>query len=303
MSSSLQAEASFEASFKGFLARQRTTQKPLSVSVHGTGQTAIVTGSNVGIGLAACRRLLHIGLSHLIMGVRSQAKDDVAAQQLREDFPKSQFQISVWILDMESYDSIRKFAVQCEALPRIDIVILNAGVMLPSYTTTPSTGHEVTMQIDYLSTVFLALLLLPVLKTKQVVDAIRPPVLSIVGSDTAYSHTLKTEGPVLAQFDNPNTFGPFSSYANAKLILMSFMARLAEMVEPGQVLINMPNPGMTKGTSLGRDGNVILKKIVSVAQYFLARTPDVGASMYLDAALGHGSESHGSFISEWTIKA
>jgi NAD(P)-dependent dehydrogenase (short-subunit alcohol dehydrogenase family) len=301
MSSSLQAEASFEASFKGFLKRQRITQKSLPADVRATGQTAIVTGSNVGIGLAASRQLLQLDLSHLIMGVRSQAKGDVAAQQLRKDFPKSQ--ISVWILDMESYDSIRKFVAHCESLPRIDIAILNAGLMVPSYTTTASTSHEVTMQVDYLSTALLTLLLLPVLKTKRAVDTTRPPVLSIVGSDMAYSHALKTKGPILAQFDNVKTFGQIPSYANAKLILMFFMARLAELVKPSEVLINMPNPGMTKGTSLGHDTNAIVKKIFGVAQYFLARTPEVGASVYLDAALARGAESHGSFISDWTTKA
>jgi NAD(P)-dependent dehydrogenase (short-subunit alcohol dehydrogenase family) len=283
MSSSLQAEASFEASFQGFIKRLRTAQKPLPADIRVTGQTAIITGSNVGIGLAASRQLLQLGLSHLIMGVRSQNKGDVAAEQLRKDFPKSQ--ISVWILDMESYDSIHKFVMQCESLPRIDVANLNAGLMLPTYTTTPGTGHEVTMQVDYLSTAFLALLLVPVLKTKRAVDASRPPVLSIVGSDIAYSHSLKTQGPILAQFDNAKTFSQLSSYANAKLILMFFMARLAELVKPSEVLINMPNPGNTLGTSLERNGYMIARKIYGVAQYFLSRTPDVRASIYLDAAL------------------
>lgn len=300
MSSSLQANASFEASIKGFLKRQRTTRKPLPADLRVTGQSAIVTGSNVGLGLAASRQLLQLGLSHLIMGVRSQAKGDTAAQQLRQDFPKSQ--ISVWILDMESYDSIRKFVAQCESLPRIDIAILNAGLMASSYTTTPSTGHEVTMQVNYLSTMFLTLLLLPVLKAKGAADATRPPVLSIVGSDLAYSHSLKTKGPILAQFDNAKTFGQVPSYSNSKLILMFFIAKLAELVKPNEVLINMSNPGMTKGTSLGHDANAIVKKIFGVAQYFLARTPEVGASVYLDAALAYGVESHGSFISDWTMK-
>lgn len=191
MSWSLQADASFEASFKGFLRRQRTTPKSLPSDLRVTNQIAIVTGSNVGLGLAASRQLLQLGLSHLIMGVRSQAKGDAAASQLRKEFPDSQ--VSVWILDMESYDSIRKFAEQCAALPRIDVAILNAGLMVPHYTTVAGTGHEVTMQVDYLSTVLLTLLLIPLLKAKKAAGASRPPALSIIGSDLAYSAKLKTE--------------------------------------------------------------------------------------------------------------
>lgn len=300
MSSNLQAEAAFETSLKGFMRRQCAKPRPLPADLRLPGQTAIVTGSNVGIGLAASRQLLELGLSHLIMGVRSQAKGEAAASQLRQEFPDAQ--ISVWILDMESYDSIRKFTEQCASLPRIDMAILNAALMVPTYTTVASTGHEVTMQVDYLSTAYLALLLIPILKAKKAADAPRSPVLSIVGSDMAYAAALKPDGPVLPQFDDPKTYSQMPAYGNAKLLLMFLVARLAELVSPGDVLINLPNPGMTKGTSFGSDSPLIARKVFGVAQHFFARTADVAASVYLDAALNRGAESHGSFISDWAIK-
>ena len=235
------------------------------------------------------------------MGVRSQSKGDAAASQLRKEFPDAQ--VSVWLLDMESYDSIRKFVEQCSSLPRIDIAILNAGLMVPKYTVAAGTGHELTMQVDYLSTVLLAMLLIPVLKSKKAADAPKPPVLSIVGSDMMYSAAnLKPKGPILPQFDNAKSFGQIPSYANSKLILTFFVAKLAELVSPNDVLINLSNPGMTKGTSLGSDAPAIARKIFGVAQYFFARSADVGASVYLDAALNKGAESHGSFVSDWAIK-
>lgn len=300
MPSSVQEDASFEATFKGFLRQQRTTPTPLPADLRVTNQTAIVTGSNGGLGLAASRQLLKLGLSHLIMGVRSQARGDTAASQLRKEFPNST--ISVRILDMESYDSIRKFAEQCASLPQIDIAILNVGLMVPTYRTAASTGHELTMQVNYLSTALLAMLLIPVLKAKKVTGASRPPVLSIVGSDLVYSAKPQTKGPILPQFDNPKSFGQFPVYSNAKMLLMFFVAKLAELVKPSDVLINLINPGMTKGTSLGHDNNVIARKIFGVVQYFLARSLEVGASIYLDAALTRGAESHGSFVSDWAIK-
>lgn len=83
---------------------------------------------------------------------------------------------------------------------------------------------------------------------------------------------------------------------------MFFVARIAELVKPSDVLINLSNPGMTKGTSLGSDGLWIVKKLYDGAQYFLARSTEVGASTYLDAVLARGAESHGSFLSDWAIK-
>lgn len=301
MSSDPQAEAAFEASFSGFTRRQRTKPVSLPSDLSIAGQTAIVTGSNVGLGLTASRQLLGLGLSHLVMGVRSQAKGDAAAAQLREEFPDSQ--VTVWILDMLSYDSIRSFAEQCTSLPRIDVAILNAGVVTGSFRTVPGTGHEYTMQIDYLSTALLALLLVPVLKSKKAPGATKPPVLTIVGSDAAYgAPPLKTEGPVLAQLDDPKNYGRLTTYGSAKLLLTLFVGRLAELVDPADVLINLCNPGMTKGTSVGRENSAILIFLFSIMQYFYARSVEVGASVYLDAALTRGDESHGKFVSDWTIK-
>ncbi|KKY30053.1 putative short-chain dehydrogenase reductase family [Diaporthe ampelina] len=300
MSSDPQVEASFEATIAGFLRRQRTKPTPLPSDLRIPGQTAIVTGSNVGLGLAASRQLLALGLSNLVMGVRSQAKGDAAAAQLRDEFPDSQ--VSVWTLDMESYDSVRSFAERCASLPRIDVVILNAGLIAPSYTTVPATGHELTMQVNYLSTALLTLLLIPVLKSKRAPGAPRPPVLTIVGSDAAYIGSLESEGPVLAQLDQPKGYEQFSRYSTSKLMLTLFVGELAELVDPDDVLINLCNPGPTKGTSFGHSNSAIVKRVFGVILYFFARSVDVGASIYLDATLTRGAESHGKFISDWAIK-
>ncbi|KAK2059007.1 retinol dehydrogenase 12 [Colletotrichum caudatum] len=300
MSAKLQAEAAFETTVRGFLRRQRVSPTPLPTDLRLTGQTAVVTGSNVGLGLSASRQLLELGLSHLIMGVRSQAKGDAAAAELRKDFPGSQ--VSVWVLDMESYDSIRQFTDKCASLPRLDIAILNAGLMMASYTTAAGTGHEMTMQVNYLSTVYLSLLLVPVLKSKKIPGTPRPPVLSVVGSDASYMTTLKTTNPVLPQCDDPKGYMIQAAYTRSKLLLGFFIAKLAELVDPSDVLINVSNPGMTKGTALTHDNALILQKIFVVIQHFLARPLDVGASVYLNAALVQGVEAHGSFISEWAIR-
>ncbi|KAG8161909.1 hypothetical protein KVR01_007674 [Diaporthe batatas] len=294
------AQASFEATLRGLIQRQRTKPTPLPSGLSITGQTAIVTGSNVGLGLEASRQLLTKGLSRLVMGVRSQARGDTAAAKLREEFPDSE--VSVWILDMESYDSVRDFAGRCGSLPRIDVVILNAGLITPTYQAAAATGHETTLQVNYLSTVLLALLLVPVLKAKRAAGAPRPPVLTVVGSGGAYNATMEMDGGILEQMDNAKGYGPFPAYARSKMLLTVFVGKLAELVDPSDVLINTSNPGMTDGTSFASDGDVILRWIFRVIHFFLARSPEVGASLYLDATLVRGPESHGKLLSDWTIK-
>ncbi|KAF2685180.1 NAD(P)-binding protein [Lentithecium fluviatile CBS 122367] len=300
MSTKLESKASFEATPFGFLRRQFTKPKPLPAGTKLTDQVAIVTGSNVGLGLEASRQFLQLGLAHLVMGVRSQAKGDAAAAKLRKDFPSAT--ISVWLVDLESYESVQAFVEKCAALPRIDIAILNAGLVSLTYAVVPGTKHELTLQVNYLSTVLLAILLLPLLKAKKAVDAPRPPVISIVGSDLAYGAKLDSKQPILKQFEDAKGYAQFPWYGKSKLLLIPFVAKLAEFVSPDDVLINIANPGMTKGTDFFRGFPAIMKKIVGVAQLIVARSVSTGASLYVDAAVAQGKDSHGSFTSDWAIK-
>lgn len=126
-----------------------------------SGKTAIITGGNTGLGYETALQLLDLKLSRLILAVRSPKKGDAAAAKLHQLHPKAN--IEVWELDMSFYDSIQAFARRVETkLSRIDIVILNAGLMKLEFTTAKSTGHQETVQVNYLSTVFLTILLLPV---------------------------------------------------------------------------------------------------------------------------------------------
>src|ERR1700738_4397577 len=96
-----------------FLGRQLFTCPPaLPTSLDLTGQTGIITGSNVGLGLAAADQLLSHGLINLILAVRSVQKGDNARNSLLESHPSAN--TSVWPLDLNSYQSIKKFVERCK---------------------------------------------------------------------------------------------------------------------------------------------------------------------------------------------
>lgn len=65
-----------EASQLNFLYRQLFVTVPQisASSVNLQGKTAIVTGSNSGLGLQCARQLLTLGISKLILAVRSETK-------------------------------------------------------------------------------------------------------------------------------------------------------------------------------------------------------------------------------------
>lgn len=305
MSSTLENSASWEATLLGGIQRQFTCPNPLPANIRLDGQAAIVTGSNGGLGLEACRQLLKHRLTHLVMAVRSKAGGEAAANQLRQEFPDPSITISVWLLNMESYDSIQNFVGQVRNLSRIDIIILNAAAVMTTATLNPSTGHESTMQVNYLSTALLAILLLPILKSSNKNNnPSRPPVLSLVGSDLMYTpdYVPKIKSSVLPQYDIKENFEPFASYSGSKLLLMFFVSRLAESVDPADVLINVPNPGLTRYSGLDRYASVGVRTFMKFFRLTLGRSLEASASIYLDAVLTRGPESHGSFISDWEIK-
>ncbi|KAI0405159.1 retinol dehydrogenase 12 [Xylaria palmicola] len=307
MSSELKNEASFEASVRGFFYRQwMVRRKPVPAGTNLSSQVAIITGSNSGLGFEAGRQLLQLGLSHLVMAVRSQSRGDRAAERLRAEFPAAD--ISVWLLDMGSYASIAAFVERCGSLlPRIDMVILNAGLRGGAvFAAAEDTGHEYSVQVNYLSTALLAVSLLPILKAKRRAGS-RPPVLSVVTSDTAFWTAVETRGPVLAQLDRAEGYAPMAWYQRAKLLQHFFVSRLAEEVDGGEVTVNLANPGLCAGTAFGADRekggfSVLARLFFDVFKAINARDLATGASTYVDAVVVKGAESHGSYVSDWAIR-
>lgn len=263
-----------------------------------TGRTAIVTGANQGLGLEASRQLLSLKLSRLIIAVRSVSKGDSAARELRSQSPGAV--VDVIQLDMSSYESIRAFAAQTERLEHLDIVILNAGVRKTKFEVVPDTGHEETIQVNYLSTVLLCLLLLPVLKRKTGND---PGRMTIIGSGLAFGAKFKTRNasPLLGSLDEVENFDAFDRYETSKLLCLMFLYSLEQIVAAEDVVINVVDPGFVRGTSLSRDLPYLVSVILGGWKLLAARSVEVGASTYIDAAVTKGVESHGCYIMSWEI--
>lgn len=109
------------------------------------GRTALITGANSGIGLEAARSLAAAG-ARVIMACRNITKGKAAAASIRAETPDAA--LTVAELDLASLDSVRAFA---ESLPdeRLDLLINNAGVMVPPYTKTAD-GFELQLATNHL---------------------------------------------------------------------------------------------------------------------------------------------------------
>ncbi|XXG94286.1 hypothetical protein Hte_000540 [Hypoxylon texense] len=295
------------ATVRAVLRRQFLVHPPPIQDIDLQGKTAIVTGSNAGIGFECARQLLDLGLSKLILAVRNDLKGHEASAKLSSGRQLQDGAIEVWNLDLLSYNSITAFAERAKTLQRLDIAVLNAGIFKQKYEVAepaPSISHEESIQVNVLSNSLLSILLLPSLKPKTPSDP--PGRLAAVSSDMASwsSFTgVDDTRPLLPSFDKSDTFSGWDRYCTSKLLGQILISELAKRVPPSVAIITMPNPGLTYGTSLGRlPGFHIGDYIGDVLKRIFGRPASLGTRTIIAGAVKFGPEAHGQYVEDGKLE-
>lgn len=123
-----------------------------------TGKLALVTGANSGIGFEAARALARRGAT-VVLGCRDVGRADEAAARIRAE--SAAVAPVVMCLDLADLDDVRRFAEEFSArFDRLDLLINNAGVMMPPASTTKQ-GFELQFGVNHLGHFALTGLLLP----------------------------------------------------------------------------------------------------------------------------------------------
>ncbi|KAI0437602.1 NAD(P)-binding protein [Xylaria telfairii] len=296
--------------------------QPLPASVRLEGQTAIVTGSNVGLGYEAAQELAEHGISRLILAVRSVSKGEAAKARILAHLkaqPQTQREaascnIEVWPLDQESYSSIIAFASRAGAdLDRLDLVLLNAGLKLTERHVIAETGHEAHVQVNHLGAALLSLLLLaPLRRTTRTVRReanLGPARLSITAS-SVYSWVSpyevqrpETAEGLIAWLDSPASFakpdpGGAGRYSLSKLLGVLWAREFAAHVSgEDEAVVNVFNPGYCMSEFHRADPAAGAD---SMGRY-VAWTAQQGGYHLTDAVVMH-PDSHGMYLSEQQIR-
>lgn len=131
------------------------TTCPSKVRVN--GKTVVITGGNTGIGKETARELAARG-GRVIIACRDAVKSATAVSEIKRKTGNEQ--VFHKRLDLASADSIRRFAGEIlDEEGRIDILILNAGVMFTPYMQTKD-GFEFQFGVNHLGHFLLTHLLL-----------------------------------------------------------------------------------------------------------------------------------------------
>ncbi|KAG6824969.1 hypothetical protein H0H92_005274 [Tricholoma furcatifolium] len=266
-------------------------------------QTVIVTGSNTGLGLEAARHFYRLNCARLILAVRTVVKGQTAKEDIVRSVPhrSDPDTIEIWPLDLASTASTIAFADRVTAeLPRLDVVVENAGINTGNWTLCE--GFEQAVQVNVLNTFLLALSLLPKLNATKSTFADSQPHLVIVSSE-AHRMTKFPEinAPDLyAHMNEKSTFDQQPRYQATKLIEILFTRELVTRLrnKPASappVIINMVHPGLCTSTIDSRDSQPPL--FFRILRFLFDRTTEVGGRTFVLAAAAPAS-SHGELQSD-----
>jgi NAD(P)-dependent dehydrogenase (short-subunit alcohol dehydrogenase family) len=227
-----------------------------------TGRTVIVTGANSGIGRAAARALAAAG-ARVVLAVRNTDKGQTAAATMPGE-------TEVRPLDLASLASVREFAAAWEG--DIDLLINNAGVMVPPLTRTAE-GFELQFGTNHLGHFALGNLLLE----------------HVTGRVVTVSSTGHRFGSI--DFDDLNwerkPYKAWRAYGQSKLANLLFTAELQRRLTAAHsaVLATAAHPGYA-ATNLQFHSQRRLLDLISVAgNRLIAQDENGGALPTLYAAV------------------
>ena len=263
------------------------------------GQTIIVTGSNTGLGFEASKHLCRLGVEKLIMGVRTLEKGEAARSEILEITKRDPATIEVWQIDMESYDSIKRFADRAASLPRLDGLVANAGILTTVFGL--AEDNERTITVNVVATFLLCLLLLPRLQSSAAATGVTPHVV-IPNSALHYTSPTKELDPsksIFGTLNNANEADMANRYPLSKLLVIYIIRELALKLATSDhalVVFNTPNPSFCKSQLMRESPSAGLR----MAERLLARTTEEG-SRVLVHGLAAGAESNGQYLTNCRV--
>lgn len=269
------------------------------------GKTVVITGSNTGLGKEAARHFARLGVSRLILAVRSQEKGETAKTDILATTKCLSSVVSVWHLDMASYASVQAFASRVEVkLDRVDIFIANAGINAPKFAM--AEDNEAMITVNVISTFLLAALVMPKLKATATAFKTRPT-LSVITSDThSFTKLPQRSAPEGKIFDtiSDREFAEkhwMQQYPVSKLLEIFILRAICERYPSSKlpVTVNCANPGLC-ASDLVRDLKGPLVAVVKGISTLLARSTEVGSRALFYAGT-QGAESHGQYLSDCKI--
>ncbi len=238
------------------------------------GRVTIVTGSSSGIGYESARALANRD-AKVIIAVRNLEKGKQALEKIKSQNPNAD--ITVIHLDLADLSSIKKFGDDYKKqFSRLDLLINNAGVMIPPYSKTKD-GFELQFGTNHLGHFALTALIFDLINKTP-----NSRIVNVSSSAHKYGNL---------NFDDLNwekrKYKSWNAYGDSKISNLYFTYELKTRLEQNQsnVKVTAAHPGWT-ATDLQRNSGLF-----EFLNRFFAMKPEKGALPTLRAAFDENAKS------------
>ena len=247
------------------------------------GKTCLVTGATHGIGLETARALAARGATVLLHGRDAQLGEAVTTRLARETGnPALRFVRA----DFMHLEEVRELAAEVSRLPRLDVLINNAGLMDGGRRTRrcSAEGYDATFAVNHLAPFLLTNLLRGVLE--------RSAARVVVVASEAHRRAR------LDFADLMNVRVSFMrAYERSKLANLLFVRALARRLAATGVTVNAAHPGLV-ASELFRSSPAPLRLLLATVVRPFMRSTQRGAStsVYLATSPEVQGETGGYYI-------
>ncbi|MEY2473859.1 MAG: retinol dehydrogenase 12 [Actinomycetota bacterium] len=252
------------------------------------GKVVLITGGNTGIGKETAVQLAKKGASVAITS-RDAAKGAAAAEDIAKRGGTSD--VPLFSLDLGSFASVRACATEVlERLPRLDVLVNNAGAMLSDQRETQD-GFEMTLGANHLGTFLLTSLLL---------DRVRAAGAGRVVTVASIAHRGASD-VTEADFYPQDNYRGMTAYSKSKFSNILFARELAkrERSAGSDVSSFAVHPGGVRSEfGLGGDGSSLIEfglKLVYLTPFYISTSAGAGPSVYCASQPGLESQT-GSYL-------
>ena len=216
------------------------------------GKVVLVTGANQGIGRETALELARRG-AETVLVCRSEAKGRAVVNEIAAAGGKA----SLIVADLASQRDVRRAAAEFQGTHRhLDVLVNNAGVLVPSRRTTVD-GIEETLAINHLAPFLLTNLLLEELKKSAAARVVTVSSMAHVRSQSHLDDLQFTEG-----------YNAFRVYSHSKLLNILFTYELARRLQGTTVTANCLHPGVI-ASGFGQTYGGMIAFFVKLARPFL----------------------------------
>ena len=263
--------------------------EPVPDDVRIDGKTCLVTGANSGLGRAAAIELARRG-GNMILACRP-GHDDTCDEIKTASGSETVEMFEVDLADVRSVhrccDELQRSGV------RIDIALMNAGLMTPTAKETPQ-GYDTMFAVHFLSKRVMIDRWLKDGVIRPAEQGGEPPRMVFVSSESHRSADA-IEFDHLGEYSEYGIKESMRHYGLSKLVLSTYATELSRRLNPSEtadVAVHALCPGGVS-TRIARDAPALLKPIVNPALRLFFRSPEkaIAPIIYLCCAPEAGTST------------